>query len=177
MSYLITRRLAMLYGISLASSVLAQNVPTMSSAAQADSSSSSLLQNAYGRSQLSLNGRWNYIVDPYENGYYDYRRMPFDQSATGKGGYYDDRKPKDGADWVEYDFDASPTLKVPGDWNSQSDKLQLYEGTIWLRQIFNVDIKADRKYFLYFGAVNYEAHVYLNGKKVGSHKGGFTPFQ
>jgi beta-glucuronidase len=34
-----------------------------------------------------------------------------------------------------------------------------------------------KKYFLYFGAVNYEAHVYLNGKKLGSHKGGFTPFQ
>ncbi|WP_449405654.1 glycoside hydrolase family 2 TIM barrel-domain containing protein [Massilia phosphatilytica] len=30
---------------------------------------------------------------------------------------------------------------------------------------------------LYFGAVNYEAHVYLNGKKLGMHKGGFTPFQ
>jgi beta-glucuronidase len=30
---------------------------------------------------------------------------------------------------------------------------------------------------IYFGAVNYEAHVYLNGKKLGMHKGGFTPFQ
>jgi beta-glucuronidase len=78
---------------------------------------------------------------------------------------------------VEYNFDLSPNMKIPGDWNSQAEKLQLYEGTIWLRQKFNADPKSDKKYFLYFGAVNYEAHVYLNGKKLGIHKGGFTPFQ
>jgi len=135
------------------------------------------VQNIYGRSHVSLNGRWHYIVDPYENGYYDYRHMPFDQSQTGKGGYYDDRQPKDKTDWVEYDFDRAPTMKVPGDWNSQAEKLQLYEGTVWLRQRFDADPKPGRHYVLSFGAVNYEAHVYLNGKKLGMHKGGFTPFQ
>jgi beta-glucuronidase len=135
------------------------------------------IQNIYGRTHLSLNGRWSYIIDPYEMGYYDYRRTPFDQSETGKGGFYDDRKPKDKTDWVEYDFDSAPTMKVPGDWNSQAEKLQLYEGTVWLRQVFQADPKPGRHYALYFGAVNYEAHVYLNGKKLGMHKGGFTPFQ
>jgi beta-glucuronidase len=135
------------------------------------------VQNIAGRSHISLNGRWHYIVDPYENGYYDYRHMPFDASESGKGGYYDDRKPKDKTDWVEYDFDRSPTMKVPGDWNSQAEKLQLYEGTVWLRQTFEADPKPGRHYVLSFGAVNYEAHVYLNGKKLGMHKGGFTPFQ
>jgi beta-glucuronidase len=136
-----------------------------------------LLQNIYARTHTSLNGRWNYIIDPYEMGYYDYRHMPFDQSASGKGGFYDDKKPKDKGDWIEYNFDLSPAMKIPGDWNSQAEKLQLYEGTIWLRQKFNADPKTGKKYFLYFGAVNYEAHVYLNGKKLGIHKGGFTPFQ
>jgi beta-glucuronidase len=135
------------------------------------------VQNIYGRTHISLDGRWSYIIDPYENGYYDYRHMPFDQSASGKGGFYDDRKPKDKTDWVEYDFDRAPTMKVPGDWNSQAEKLQLYEGTVWLRQVFQVDPKPGKHYVLYFGAVNYEAHVYLNGKKLGMHKGGFTPFQ
>jgi beta-glucuronidase len=135
------------------------------------------VQNIYGRTHLSLDGRWSYIIDPYENGYYDYRHMPFDQSASGKGGFYDDRKPKDKTDWVEYDFDRAPTMKVPGDWNSQAEKLQLYEGTVWLRQVFQADPKPGKHYVLYFGAVNYEAHVYLNGKKLGMHKGGFTPFQ
>ncbi|QNA45973.1 beta-glucuronidase [Lacibacter sediminis] len=140
-------------------------------------SQNNMLQNIYGRTHLSLNGRWNYIIDPYEMGYYDYRHTPFDQSATGKGGFYDDRQQKDKGELIEYDFTLSPNMKVPGDWNSQSDKLEFYEGTIWLRQKFKADPKANKKYFLYFGAVNYEAHVYLNGKKLGIHKGGFTPFQ
>lgn len=135
------------------------------------------LQNIYGRNYVSLNGRWNYIVDPYETGFYDYRRQPFDQSASGKGGYYDDRRQVDKGELIEYDFDLSPTMKVPGDWNSQAEKLQLYEGTIWLRRKFDTEPKAGKKYILYFGAVNYEAHVYINGKKLGTHTGGFTPFQ
>ncbi len=135
------------------------------------------IQNIYGRNILSLNGRWNYIIDPYETGFYDYRRQPFDQSASGKGGYYDDRKQTGKGELLEYDFDLSPTMKIPGDWNSQAEKLQLYEGTIWLRRKFTADPQAGKKYLLYFGAVNYEAHVYLNGKKLGTHKGGFTPFQ
>jgi beta-glucuronidase len=150
--------------------------PTAASLAR-PAANSPLIQNIYGRSHISLNGRWNYIIDPYEMGYYDYRRMPFDQSAKGEGGFYDDRKPKDKNDWVEYNFDLSPNMKIPGDWNSQAEKLQLYEGTIWLRQVFNAAPKEGKHYFLYFGAVNYEANVYLNGKKLGSHKGGFTPFQ
>jgi beta-glucuronidase len=137
----------------------------------------SLLQNILGRSHVSLNGRWNYIIDPYEMGYYDYRHKPFDASPSGKGGFYEDLQPKNKGEWVEYNFDLSPTLKVPGDWNSQAEKLSLYEGTVWLRQKFNAEPRAGKRYFLYFGAVNYEAHVYLNGKKLGVHKGGFTPFQ
>ena len=96
-----------------------------------------LLQNVYSRSHISLNGRWNYIIDPYETGYYDYRHMPFDQSASGKGGFYDDKKQTDKGESIEYNFDLSPTLKIPGDWNSQVEKPELYEGTIWLRQKFN----------------------------------------
>jgi beta-glucuronidase len=135
------------------------------------------VQNIQGRKILSLNGRWNYTIDPYENGYYDYRHKPFDESATGKGGFYDDRKPADKTDLVEYNFDLAPTLRVPADWNSQSDKLEFYEGTIWYRQKFTLTKQQGKKYILYFAAVNYEAHVYLNGKKLGMHKGGFTPFQ
>jgi beta-glucuronidase len=135
------------------------------------------VQNIYGRAHTNLDGRWNYIIDPYENGYYNYRHQPFDATASGKGGYYDDRKPADKSDWVEYDFSLAPTLKIPGDWNSQAERLQLYEGTVWLRRQFHAAPQAGKHYALYFGAVNYEAHVYLNGKKLGSHKGGFTPFQ
>ncbi|RYY59805.1 MAG: beta-glucuronidase [Chitinophagaceae bacterium] len=139
--------------------------------------SGELIQHIYGRKNVSLNGRWNYIVDPYETGYYDYRRQPFDQSTSGSGGYFDDRRQVDKAELIEYDFDLSPTLKVPGDWNSQAENLSLYEGTVWYRKKFDFDRNAGSRYLLYFGASNYETHVYLNGKKLGIHKGGFTPFQ
>jgi beta-glucuronidase len=146
-------------------------------AAAAASTLSAPLQNIRARRHTSLNGRWQYIIDPYETGFYDDRRKPFDASASGKGGYYDDRAPNGKGDWVEYSFDQSPNMKIPGDWNSQAEKLQLYEGTLWLRQVFQAEPQEGKRYFLYFGAVNYEAHVYLNGKKLGMHKGGFTPFQ
>ncbi|WP_029274679.1 glycoside hydrolase family 2 protein [Pedobacter borealis] len=135
------------------------------------------IQNIQARKIQSLNGKWNYIVDPYENGYYDYRHDPFDQSKTGTGGYFDDKIQKDKSELIEYDFDHSPQMNVPGDWNSQSEKLELYEGNVWLRKKFDAKPEKGKKYFVYFGAVNYEAHVYLNGKKLGVHKGGFTPFQ
>ncbi|MCZ4222974.1 glycoside hydrolase family 2 protein [Pedobacter rhodius] len=137
----------------------------------------SSIQNIEARKILSLNGKWNYIIDPYENGFYDYRHEPYDQSKTGTGGFFDDREAKDKTELVEYNFDGSPQMNVPGDWNSQSEKLELYEGTVWLRKKFDAQPQKGKRYFVYFGAVNYEAHVYLNGKKIGIHKGGFTPFQ
>jgi hypothetical protein len=70
----------------------------------------SALHNIYGRQHQLLDGRWNYIVDPYETGYYNYRRQPYDQSETGSGGFYDDRKPRDKGDIAS----NIPTLST--DW-------------------------------------------------------------
>lgn len=135
------------------------------------------ITNVYGRSTFTLNGKWNYIIDPYENGYYDYRYEPYDKNPNPTGGYFLDRHPASKAELIEYDFDKSPALMVPGDWNSQDDKLLYYEGTIWYRRIFEYTKKAaDNRLFVYFGAANYETDVYLNGKKLGKHIGGFTPF-
>ena len=126
--------------------------------------------NVEARRTTSLNGKWRAIVDPYENGYYDFRLQP------AKDGYFLDAKPKDKSDRVEYDFDTSGQLDVPGDWNTQRESLFLYEGTIWYRKTFDYPSNAGTRLFLYFGAANYEAIVYLNGEKLGSHTGGFTPF-
>ena len=126
--------------------------------------------NTDNRNTTSLNGKWRIIIDPYENGYYDYRYKP------KKDGYFLNRKPDSINDLVEYDFDKSETLSVPGDWNTQKEKLFLYEGTIWYKKSFNYSEKKDKRIFLYFGAANYNAIVYLNGIKLGEHIGGFTPF-
>ncbi len=137
-----------------------------------------LIVNVYNRHSTSLHGQWNYIIDPYENGYYNYRYEPFeDQKEPGKGAYFTNAKPKDKTDLVEYDFDRSDTITVPGDWNTQKDRLFYYEGTVWYKKSFDYrKAKSTNRVFIYFEAVNYQADVYLNGKKLGKHTGGFTPF-
>jgi len=45
-----------------------------------------ILINVYNRPVQSFNGDWNYIVNPYENGYYNYRSLSFDKMENpGKG--------------------------------------------------------------------------------------------
>ncbi|MDX6444741.1 MAG: beta-glucuronidase [Blastocatellia bacterium] len=129
-----------------------------------------LIANTEGRKTISLDGQWQTIVDPYESGYYDYRYLP---SANG---YFKDAKPKDKSDLIEYNFDTAESLHVPGDWNTQRESLLLYEGTIWYKKAFDYQRKQNTRVFVYFGAANYVADVYLNGEKIGRHEGGFTPF-
>jgi len=132
--------------------------------------SSSLISNIDGRKTFSLDGYWKIIVDPYENGFYNYR---YDERDNG---YFKNQKPKSKSDLVEYDFDKSDSLKVPGDWNTQKEKLFLYEGTIWYKKDFDYNLTSGKRLFVYFGAANYKVIVYLNGTKLGEHEGGFTPF-
>jgi beta-glucuronidase len=128
------------------------------------------IQNTEGRKTVSLDGPWQTIVDPYESGFYDYRYQP---SANG---YFKNAKPRNKSELIEYDFDKSATLKVPGDWNTQSDQLFFYEGTVWYKKSFDYQLRNNARLFVYFGAANYVADVYLNGEKLGQHEGGFTPF-
>src|SRR5688572_17971681 len=129
-----------------------------------------LIANTDGRKTISLDGQWQAIVDPYESGFYNYRYQPSDN------GYFKNAKPKSKSDLIEYDFDKSGTLMVPGDWNTQSDQLFFYEGTIWYKKSFDYQRRPNTRLFVYFGAANYHADVYLNGQKIGQHEGGFTPF-
>ena len=126
--------------------------------------------NITARKTTSLNGQWNYIVDVQEEGYYDYRMNPT------PWGFFQNAKPQRPEDLIEYDFDKAPTMQIPGDWNTQDERLFFYEGTVWFKRSFQWHPTAGRHTLLYFGAINYEAHVYVNGKLAGHHIGGFTPF-
>lgn len=125
-------------------------------------SAQELLVNVYGRQYTLLNGKWNAIIDPYQQG----RRTAI----------YRNRVLKDKADFKEYAFEGGLRLNVPSDWNSQIPELKYYEGTMWYARKFEINKKSDENLFLYFGAVNYRCRVYLNGTLIGSHEGGFTPF-
>jgi beta-glucuronidase len=139
-----------------------------------------LIQNMEGRYTTSLNGSWHYIIDQYETGFYDYRYNPHDNNpnvANSSEAIFNDALQTNKTQRLEYGFADTAILKVPGSWNSQLEKLNLYEGTIWYRKKFDYK-KTDTssRVFVHFGGVNYEAHVYLNGQKMGVHIGGFTPF-
>ena len=129
------------------------------------------LANVLARNPISLNGSWHYIVDVQEEGYYDYRMNPT------RSGFFRNTKPRRPEDLIEYDFDKAPTMQVPGDWNTQDPHLFFYEGTVWFEREFEWHPDLDRsRTILYFGAVNYDAYVYVNGSLAGHHVGGFTPF-
>ena len=129
-----------------------------------------LIHNVDRRITTSLNGHWQIIIDPFERGYYNYRYQP------DPSGYFNNRVPEDKEDRIEYSFDDVDRLKVPGDWNSQRPDLEFYEGTIWYKKSFQYDLKPNTRVYVHFGAVNYEAIVWINGQKLGEHVGEFTPF-
>ena len=50
--------------------------------------------------------------------------------------------------------------------------------SVWYRRTFNVDIdKNSQRIILHFGAVDYLSEVFINGRSVGTHRGGYTPFE
>lgn len=53
-----------------------------------------------------------------------------------------------------------------------------FRGDGWYRKHLNADeIKSGKKYFLRFAGANMQAEVFVNGERVGSHKGGYTAFR
>lgn len=125
------------------------------------------------RNCISLDGEWRAIVDQYEVGYYDYRLNPNPDPQT----YFANKSLKQNPRvLVEYDYDNDMSLPVPSDWNTRYDKLYYYEGTIWYRKQFDFKPEPGKRYFLYFGAANYETIVAVNGVSLAKHTGGYTPF-
>lgn len=121
------------------------------------------MTNSADRKQVSLNGKWDAIIDLYSYG--KLSRV------------YENKKPETNTQFKEYSFGDGLRLDVPGDWNSQSPELKYYESTVWYKREFECAKLPEKRYFIHFGAVNYLATVYLNGEKIGQHEGGFTPFQ
>lgn len=134
-------------------------------------SSPTLLVDVDHRQNVSLNGDWHTIIDPYFNGLYTFHH------EIRKDGYFlnGTQHLKD-SEALEYDFSKSPTLKVPGDWNTQRELLYEYEGLIWYQRDFDYQPREHHRTFFHIGAANYKAILWVNGSQVCEHEGGFTPF-
>ena len=97
---------------------------------------------------LNLNGLWNYAL-------------------TAKSGAAP--AANDGQILVPFPYESA--LSGVGKKSVPDQKL-------WVRRTFTVPQSWDgQRVILHFGAVNYQALVKVNGKPVGSHKGGFDAFE
>ncbi|HEU0180287.1 MAG TPA: hypothetical protein VFV58_39125 [Blastocatellia bacterium] len=68
-------------------------------------------------------------------------------------------------------------IRVPLSWNVQFADLRDYRGVAWYRKTVDLQpIKPDQTLLLKFGAVDYFAEVFVNGRKAGAHEGGYLPF-
>ncbi len=95
---------------------------------------------------VNLNGLWDYAILPKEN------------SAPQKF---------DGEILVPYCVESAL---------SGVQKPLLPSQRLWYRRTFLVQVGRGKRVLLHFGAVDDECNVWVNGKHVGEHRGGYLPF-
>jgi hypothetical protein len=70
------------------------------------------------------------------------------------------------------------TATVPGPWQAEFADLRHSTGkAVYARQLSIPSEWKGREIAIHFGAVNYFAEVRLNGKVLGTHEGGYLPFE
>ncbi len=136
-----------------------------------------LLTAADMRAGQSLDGVWHYSVDPYRDGEAGFHGGdPGRASRRSADVNVEAAMKADPTALYEYDMDQSPTTTLPASWLTHAPEMRHYQGLVWYERKFTTRPVPGKRQFLRFGAVNYRATVWLNGKKVGTHEGGFTPF-
>lgn len=103
---------------------------------------------------LNLNGKWNFQIDKSKSGL----EQKFYEPQTK--------------------FDR--TINVPFCPESVLSGVEYkdFMAAVWYSREFTVPEKyKNLRTILHFGAVDYKATVYVNGQKVGSHKGGYISFE
>jgi len=125
------------------------------------------------RAVTSLDGDWHYLVDQPPAG-----NLYTSDGKVRDNGYALNTHPNidSGPHNAEYDFATAPTLRVPGDWNTQDPTLFRFEGVVWYQRDFDFNPQPNQRTFLHIGAANYRSYVWVNQKRICDHEGGFTPF-
>ena len=102
---------------------------------------------------LNLNGEWEFAEDPHLSG---------EEKGWGSGTAFPGR--------IVVPFAPESRLSGVG----KTD----FMPSVWYRRKITVpEGWQGRRVWLHFGAVDYEATVWVNGEMVGRHRGGYTPFR
>lgn len=103
------------------------------------------------------------------------------QSLNGAWQFeFDDADQGVAAGWATSAKPFSKTIKVPFSFETKLGGIgdTSFHPVVWYRRSFNVPAEwKGRRVLLNFGAVDYRASVWVNGKMAGEHEGGGTPFR
>ncbi|HIT89374.1 MAG TPA: beta-galactosidase, partial [Candidatus Merdenecus merdavium] len=86
-------------------------------------------------------------------------------------------------EYASHDFPRTnaDTINIPHTWNQfdgQDGGNNYFRGGCWYQKRLSLpDIGNDKELYIEFGAVNSVADVYINGKKLSSHAGGYSGFR
>ncbi|MFI3319833.1 MAG: glycoside hydrolase family 2 TIM barrel-domain containing protein [Rikenellaceae bacterium] len=151
--------------MKLKRAVLALLAATMTTSA-VSAKSEMAMQNVQGRAdKVSLNGKWAFLPDISDQGNSKWK-------SWGQSG-----QQKHPLDHIEVVYEGGAQVTVPGDWNSQRPEYLYLISPVWYQRTLDFKREGDKRSFLHFGAVCERAIVFLNGKEIGHHEGGYTPFQ
>lgn len=117
-----------------------------------------------GRAPVSLNGNWHFCVDLLDTGL---RQKWYEMQPAA---------PEERVEPWDYDPFDGESVPVPSNWAMLKDKWYFFEGSAWYTRQLDISIEHNRRYVIRIGAAQYDCKVFLNGKFLGNHYGGSTPF-
>ena len=110
------------------------------------------LKNDQGQVELSLNGMWSFTTDP-------------DDVGQAQGWY------------TLENTEGWDSLPVPGNWDLENAYAN-YKGTGWYGRTFTMPAEYEGyPAYLNLTAVYHDSRIWINGREVGSHDGGYTTFE
>ncbi len=118
-----------------------------------------------GREMESLNGKYNFSVDPYETCLRSHWYKEIKENIENKM-----EVP------LDYNFELYPTHDVPSCWNMMDDKLFYYSDMGLYYRTFKYKNREEDKVFLHLEGAFYRCYVFLNNQYIALHDGGSTPF-
>jgi beta-glucuronidase len=117
------------------------------------------------RPRTSLAGAWHFTLDLFDEGL---RQKWFELESAPPNAW---RHPQD------YDPYAGQTLELPSNWSMHKPEWLHFEGGGWYTRIIEHVPNPQRPVtVLRVGAANYQSRIFLNGRFMGTHLGGSTPF-
>ena len=120
--------------------------------------------------------RWGKQVTP-QNVWQEYPRPQFrrDENWKNLNGLWQYAISQNGVTPQDYQGDILVPFPVESAL-SGVQRLLAPDETLWYRRMFRHQTRGGHRTHLHFEAVDYESTVYLNGEKIGSHKGSSNPF-